>query len=117
MAESSGFKGGRAGEAVRIGPMELEGTLVLPEPGHGIVLFAPGRVLAEPMAPADTAEMLRAVCDEVVFLATPADFWAVGHHYDDSRQLDDEGVIAMLAQAPCPAGTDATSVWHGGDRA
>lgn len=33
---------GHPGEEVRIGPMELEGTLTLPEPGHGIVLFAHG---------------------------------------------------------------------------
>ena len=56
-------------------------------------------VLAAPVAPADTAAALRALCDEAVFLDTPEDFGAVGYYYDDFRQLSDEEVIALLDRA------------------
>jgi putative phosphoribosyl transferase len=65
------------------------------------------RVLAAPVAPANTAERLRALCNEAVFLATPADFGAVGYYYGDFRQLGDEEVIAMLRLAPRPAEPEA----------
>jgi putative phosphoribosyl transferase len=58
------------------------------------------RVVAAPVAPPDTAEMLRAACDEAVFLATPADFRAVGLYYADFRQLEDAEVMALLEHAP-----------------
>ena len=61
------------------------------------------RVLAAPVTPLDTAERLRALCDEAVFLATPADFAAVGFYYGDFRQLEDDEVIAMLEHAPRPS--------------
>jgi len=38
-------------------------------------------VLAVPVAPADSLEGLSAECDEVVCLATPEPFCAVGPHY------------------------------------
>jgi putative phosphoribosyl transferase len=58
---------------------------------------APRRiVLAAPVAPADTAAMLRESCDEAVFLHTPEDFGAVGYSYDDFRQIEDAEVIALL---------------------
>jgi putative phosphoribosyl transferase len=60
------------------------------------------RVLAVPVAPSDTAEALRALCDEAVFLDTPARFRAVGDYYRDFHQLDDDEVIALLDQAAAP---------------
>jgi putative phosphoribosyl transferase len=53
-------------------------------------------VLAVPVAPPETADALRALCDEAVFLETPAEFYAVGAHYDDFRQVEDAEVIALL---------------------
>jgi len=60
-------------------------------------------VLAVPVAPPDTAEALRALCDEAVFLATPRDFVAVGTFYADFRQLDDAEVMALLDRADAAA--------------
>lgn len=56
-------------------------------------------VLAVPLAPADVLTVLQTLCDQVVCLATPAPFHAVGLHYSDFRQTGDEEVIALLAQA------------------
>lgn len=56
------------------------------------------RVLASPVAPKDTAEALRALCDEAVFLAEPADLGSVGAFYADFHQLDDAEVVALLAR-------------------
>jgi putative phosphoribosyl transferase len=56
-------------------------------------------VLAVPVAPADTAVALRALCDETVFLYTPHDFGAVGFYYDDFRQVADSEVVALLDRA------------------
>ena len=56
-------------------------------------------VLAIPVAPADTAETLRHLVDELVVLATPEPFYAVGAFYDDFRQVSDDDVVALLAAA------------------
>ncbi len=59
-------------------------------------------ILAAPVAPPEIAEELRADCDEAIFVATPADFGAVGSFYDDFRQLEDSEVKAMMEQAHSP---------------
>lgn len=57
------------------------------------------RVVAVPVAPADTARELRGLCDEAVFLDTPAGFGSVGAYYQDFRQLEDAEVIELLDRA------------------
>jgi putative phosphoribosyl transferase len=57
-------------------------------------------VLATPVAPAETVEMLRAECDDMVCLATPEDFKAVGIYYEDFHQVDDKEVQELLQRAP-----------------
>lgn len=56
-------------------------------------------VLAVPVAPADTLEKLRRDVDDVVCLATPEPFHAVGQFYADFRQVDDQEVMRLLALA------------------
>ncbi len=56
-------------------------------------------VLAVPVAPTDTLEALRDEVDDVVCLAQPFPFHAIGLHYDDFHQLDDAEVLAALAAA------------------
>jgi putative phosphoribosyl transferase len=56
-------------------------------------------VLAVPVAPPDTVEELRPTVEELVVLSTPILFWAVGQFYDDFRQVSDEEVRELLAQA------------------
>jgi putative phosphoribosyl transferase len=64
---------------------------------------APQRlVLAVPVAPPETLERLRPQVDEVVCLATPRVFGAIGAFYDDFRQLSDEQVIDLLRRAVRP---------------
>lgn len=62
-------------------------------------------VVAVPVAPSDTVEVLRSEADEVVCLATPEPFMAIGCWYRAFPQLSDEEVRARLAQswAPRPA--------------
>jgi predicted phosphoribosyltransferase len=71
-------------------------------------------VVATPVAPPDRAETLRATADELVCLATPPMFRAVGQFYADFRQTTHEEVIALLDRASdsgvdpaTPAGSSA----------
>ena len=51
---------------------------------------------AVPVAPAETAERVRALVDELVVLETPEYFMAVGQVYADFRQVDDAHVLRFL---------------------
>lgn len=55
-------------------------------------------ILAVPVAPADTLADLRDQCDEIVCLASPSPFYAVGAHYADFTQTGDEEVIHLLRE-------------------
>jgi putative phosphoribosyl transferase len=103
------FRGGR--------PLTLpEGaTVILVDDGvaTGATAFAAIRALRErrvgrlvfaiPVAPADTAAEIRALVDELVVLATPMPFWAVGEFYEDFRQVSDDEVVALLARGSARA--------------
>ncbi len=56
-------------------------------------------ILAAPVAPRSVVGELEAECDEMVFLATPEPFYAVGVYYDDFSQTTDEEVIELLREA------------------
>jgi predicted phosphoribosyltransferase len=60
-------------------------------------------VLAVPVAPADSLAELGPFADEVIVLATPDPFYAVGTYYRDFTQTSDEEVIALLARMNAPA--------------
>lgn len=60
-------------------------------------------VLAVPVAPHDTLTTLRAEVDEVICLAEPMPFRAVGLHYADFHQVSDDEVVAALRDATPPA--------------
>jgi putative phosphoribosyl transferase len=55
-------------------------------------------VLAAPVAPRETAEMLRGLCDETVFLTTSDGFATVGEYYADFHQLEDREVQALMSK-------------------
>ncbi|MFF4265877.1 phosphoribosyltransferase family protein [Streptomyces virginiae] len=62
-------------------------------------------VLAVPVAPPDAVARLGSTADEVVCLATPHAFRAVGEWYQDFSQTPDEEVVFLLARAAAdPAG-------------
>ena len=56
-------------------------------------------VVAVPVAPADTVAMLRQQADEIVCLAEPEPFRAIGQWYLDFSQVNDEEVRQMLGKA------------------
>jgi putative phosphoribosyl transferase len=56
-------------------------------------------ILAVPVCPRDAAAALRNDADEVVCLAAPEPFYAVGLHYGNFEQTSDEEVAALLESA------------------
>lgn len=59
--------------------------------------LAPRRLIAAiPVGPADTIQTARAAVDELVVLATPEPFWAVGNHYVNFAQVEDREVLTYL---------------------
>ncbi|MBV8094675.1 MAG: phosphoribosyltransferase [Acetobacteraceae bacterium] len=57
------------------------------------------RILAVPVAAPDSIEALSTEADEIICLAAPRYFRAVGEWYDDFRQTSDEEVIGLLREA------------------
>lgn len=69
-------------------------------------------VLAVPVAPPATAAKLRREVDAFVCLATPPSFDAVGSHYADFHQLNDDEVVAAMARVasePAHRGSPTTA--------
>jgi putative phosphoribosyl transferase len=56
-------------------------------------------MVAAPVASRETARAFAALVDDLVCLATPPDFRAVGLYYQDFHQVTDEEVIAHLRSA------------------
>lgn len=93
-------------------PPEIEGrTVILVDDGvaTGSTVRAslkalgkrnPGRlILAIPVGPPNTVEELRPLADDIVVLATPEPFWAVGRFYQSFGQTSDEEVVKLLEAA------------------
>ena len=51
---------------------------------------------AIPVGPIETIREVRTLVDELVVLATPDPFWAVGSHYVDFAQVSDQAVLEYL---------------------
>lgn len=67
---------------------------------HAVARKSPRRlILAVPLSPPQTLADLRREVDEVICLASPPDFYALGAHYDDFHQVSDDEVTRMLAEA------------------
>jgi putative phosphoribosyl transferase len=67
---------------------------------RGVRKAAPAHlVLAVPIAPAECIAELRNECDELICLHTPEVFYAVGAHYADFTQTEDEEVVALLERS------------------
>ena len=69
---------------------------------------APRVVLAAPVAPEETRQRFAGIVDELVVLATPSDFTAVGQFYADFAQVPDDAVLDLLD--PARRNTGASSV-------
>ena len=57
-------------------------------------------ICAVPVAPPDSLELVQPLADEVVCLAAPAGFRAVGQFYRHFPQVEDEEVVALLSREP-----------------
>jgi len=67
---------------------------------HAVRARKPDRlVCAVPVAAPDSLERIRPYADEVVCLAAPHGFYAVGQFYRDFQQVEDDEVVALLAQS------------------
>lgn len=62
-------------------------------------------MVAVPVAARETVEELKGMVEEVVCLAAPEGFGAVGYFYHDFHQLSDEEVVSLLASANAEAGS------------
>jgi predicted phosphoribosyltransferase len=60
-------------------------------------------VVAVPVGPPNTIELLKGEADEVICLNVESDFWAVGQFYEDFRPVDDKDVKEMLERSTRPA--------------
>lgn len=57
------------------------------------------RILAVPVAPYQTVQLLQREADELVLLAVPEPFLAVGRFYEEFDQIEDDQVIEILSAA------------------
>jgi putative phosphoribosyl transferase len=57
-------------------------------------------VLAVPVAPPEAVEALSSEVDDLVCLAQPEPFGAIGYFYIDFHQLSDDEVVSLMRQAP-----------------
>jgi predicted phosphoribosyltransferase len=73
-------------------------------------------VLAVPVAPPESLVELAPVADEILAVATPSPFLAIGQWYRDFRQTTDEEVSRLLAGSrPEPAPGDRSPSEGGGE--
>jgi putative phosphoribosyl transferase len=67
---------------------------------EAITELSPRRIVAAiPVAPVDSVARVRRTVDELIVLATPEPFLAVGHSYRNFAQVDDGQVLAYLRAA------------------
>ena len=55
-------------------------------------------ILAVPVAPLEAVEALRKEVDELICLWTPQPFLAIGLHYADFHQMNDDEVVELLSE-------------------
>ena len=56
-------------------------------------------VVVLPVAPPETADLLRGLVDKLIVISTPSPFGAVGAFYDDFRQVSADEVKRLLDEA------------------
>lgn len=59
-------------------------------------------IVAVPVASPDRLRDVRRLCDEVICLLAPPDFWAIGQFYMDFTQVDDAEAVDLLRAAAPP---------------
>jgi putative phosphoribosyl transferase len=56
-------------------------------------------IVAVPVAPGDTLEKIRPLCNRIECLLTPADFGAIGQFYENFDQVEDDEVVRLLRES------------------
>ncbi len=56
-------------------------------------------IIAVPVAPPDVLNQFSQLADQLICLATPSPFFAIGNWYEDFSQTSDEEVITLLEKA------------------
>lgn len=56
-------------------------------------------IAALPVGPQETIRELESQVDELIVLLMPEPFYAVGNHYEDFTQVEDDAVVRYLAEA------------------
>ncbi len=56
-------------------------------------------IIAVPVAPPDVFNQFSQLADQVICIATPSPFFAIGSWYEDFAQTSDEEVITLLEKA------------------
>lgn len=69
-------------------------------------------VLATPVAPAETVDLLQRIADDVVVLETPYPFSAVGQVYADFTPTSDEEVVSILSRMRSELRAKETDLSH-----
>jgi predicted phosphoribosyltransferase len=65
-------------------------------------------ILAVPVAPPETLERFRPLCNHIVCVLTPQHFYAIGQFYRDFEQVEDAEVVRLLRDSrPMPERQDA----------
>ena len=55
-------------------------------------------IVAVPVAPPDRLEIIRSLCDRLICLLAPAEFYAVGQFYRSFAPVEDEEVVRILRE-------------------
>ena len=55
-------------------------------------------IVADPVAPPNRLEDLRSLCDDIVCLLTPLDFWAIGQFYEDFSPVEDTEAVELVRE-------------------
>jgi predicted phosphoribosyltransferase len=69
-------------------------------------------IVAVPVGAADRVAAIRPLCDRVVCLLEPENFWAVGQFYRNFEQVEDERVVDLLRDHGLPANRWAAAAAH-----
>lgn len=64
-------------------------------------------IVAVPVAPPERLETIEPLCDRLICLLAPPDFFAVGQFYESFQPIEDEEVIRLLRQFAPPASEGA----------
>lgn len=83
--------------AQKLSPYKGKNALILAIPRGAVCEKKPKTlVAATAVAPYESLEKIRPLCDAVVCLDVPADFYAVGQFFEVFDQVSDDAVVDML---------------------